>query len=143
MQHSPSSHLEDLRSVLRKTKDQKPGKRTTRITLNFYPEEVARLKDWAHGSSLAGYCRSRVLGRDYSRVPEVNREYLVELSRCNGLLNQIAKGINTAIRWGHLPTLSPQILEEIHATQALLNQNLQSLIDLQQKAGNHAHIEGD
>ena len=143
MQHLTPSPLDDLRSTLQQIQGKKSGKKSKRITVNLYPDEFERVKNWAGKTKLADYCRTRILGRDYSKVPEINRRYLVELSRCNGLLNQIARGINTAIRWRGTPIISREVLDEIKANQALLKQHLAVLIQLQKGVEDDADCQSD
>lgn len=85
----------------RRGPDPKPPEelRTNRISLRLTDNELASIQDRAgttNPKQVANFIRKVSLGKRLpSRIPELNREAWVSLSRSASNLNQIAKAINS------------------------------------------------
>ena len=109
-------------------KIQPDQKRTKSISSRLSDEEFAIFEQLCKETGLEGgvYIRYVVLGNEYklpARVPEINREVWLKLSKLSGNLNQYQKAINQ----GTATSYPPGMLEEVRELVEQLRADLVSV----------------
>ncbi len=89
--------------------------RTAVVPVRFEPSEHLFLKQAAGGLALSEYIRRAALGkrRLRRRIPAINREAYLELSRLSSNLNQLARACNVALRRGDSLPLDIQMFANL------------------------------
>lgn len=100
-------------------------KRTKSISSRLSDEEFAIFEQLCKETGLEGgvYIRSVILGDVYklpARVPELNREAWLKLSKLSANLNQYQKAINQGIATSYPPGMLEEIRELVEELRARL-----------------------
>lgn len=149
------NHLSELRAAIKKgAKTLNQSKRSRCIRIYLTPDEERQVLDSCQGVAASIYCRAKVLGQSVPRprrqIPEINRQYYAEISRVSVNLNQIAMGINQALKQGQELPKNEVILRQLKDVQQTLEHHYLELgklandyISTEAEGANNANWEGN